>query len=384
MKIVLSTKFINKILKKLSGVSNTPILDFTLIYKKYSKKNPETSRIISEISGRNKRLTIDILFLLPFLFDLRKRMNFYPVAYITKSKYFYDSEFYIQKGVLIPRSESEILVDLGFLFYLELILKILFSFENNCYLFEQLKKLCKEDNEILFLNYEDLLRFLDKLIYKYFKDIFRKYNFYENNKNNKNFIRFSEFCSGSAAITISLINKIINLNYKLYDKLNNDLKIDINFIPQSYCYEISNKAILIAKKNAEIILGKNFKVIKFYKCDILKDGLNKFIDDEKIKFDFILANPPYISKEDFNRLPYEVRRYEPKIALNPGKEQNIFYKRIIYLASYLLKENGYIGVEVSDDKHAVDIVNLFKSSCYEVLVIKDFQNIARVVAGKKI
>ncbi len=42
---------------------------------------------------------------------VKRRANFEPIEYITKKVSFYGKEFYIEPGVLIPRPETEILVD---------------------------------------------------------------------------------------------------------------------------------------------------------------------------------------------------------------------------------------------------------------------------------
>ncbi len=46
-----------------------------------------------------------------FFGALKKREEFYPLEYITKSTQFYSKDFYTDDRVLIPRPESEILVD---------------------------------------------------------------------------------------------------------------------------------------------------------------------------------------------------------------------------------------------------------------------------------
>jgi len=42
---------------------------------------------------------------------LEKRLNLYPMAYIKKEKYFYNLKFFVNKDVLIPRPESELIID---------------------------------------------------------------------------------------------------------------------------------------------------------------------------------------------------------------------------------------------------------------------------------
>ncbi|HPC39094.1 MAG TPA: hypothetical protein PLF21_07260 [Exilispira sp.] len=151
-----------------------------------------------------------------------------------------------------------------------------------------------------------------------------------------------------------------------------------------FCFDISRKANLIAKKNAKIILGKEDSSINIIKSNILKENfLLKLSNMQNRIFDFILANPPYIDKKDFANLPLEVKNHEPKIALVPKERQNIFYEKIINYSSLLLKENGFIAFEVSDTKHADSIAKKLYEKGYWALIVYDFQNIGRVVIGQK-
>ena len=46
-----------------------------------------------------------------FLYLIEKRKTGYPLSYLLKEKEFYDLSFYIEEGVLVPRPDTEILVD---------------------------------------------------------------------------------------------------------------------------------------------------------------------------------------------------------------------------------------------------------------------------------
>ncbi len=49
--------------------------------------------------------------LLTFNFQLARRARHYPVAYITKNKEFFNLNFYVDENVLIPRPETELLIE---------------------------------------------------------------------------------------------------------------------------------------------------------------------------------------------------------------------------------------------------------------------------------
>lgn len=102
MKIGDALKKASHILKK-AGVE-TPITDSQLILS-YILKIPRWKLI----TDREKNLPEEIqnyYFVL-----IKKRAEGIPVAYLTGKKYFYGLEFQIEEGVLIPRPETEILVE---------------------------------------------------------------------------------------------------------------------------------------------------------------------------------------------------------------------------------------------------------------------------------
>ncbi|EXU60204.1 peptide chain release factor N(5)-glutamine methyltransferase [Mycoplasma mycoides] len=61
------------------------------------------------ISNLDHKLTKKQIYKIDQILDLLKQN--YPLAYILKSKYFYSNNFFINKDVLIPRNESELIID---------------------------------------------------------------------------------------------------------------------------------------------------------------------------------------------------------------------------------------------------------------------------------
>ncbi|RUM58850.1 MAG: peptide chain release factor N(5)-glutamine methyltransferase [Persephonella sp.] len=213
-----------------------------------------------------------------------------PVAYITKRKEFFGIKFYVDKRVLIPRPETEILVE------------------------KVLEKLKDRDRKIVGL----------------------------------------DIGVGSGAISIALLKNISNL-----------------FM---YGVDISEDALKVAKINAKLkFVNDRLKLLKS----------NLFSNLEKnIKFDFIVSNPPYISREDYINLKIEVKM-EPKVALLSGKKGLAFYERIISISPKYLKNNGFVAVEIGYNQ-GKDVKNLFIENKFKnIEIYKDLNGIDRVVIGYK-
>ncbi len=56
-------------------------------------------------------MEIDIKTEYLFLEAVEKRISGYPVAYITGKKEFFGYDFFVKEGILVPRSDTEILVE---------------------------------------------------------------------------------------------------------------------------------------------------------------------------------------------------------------------------------------------------------------------------------
>jgi len=64
------------------------------------------------------------------------------------------------------------------------------------------------------------------------------------------------------------------------------------------------------------------------------------------KCDLILSNPPYVSADEWLRLPAPVKNYEPRRALVPGKTGLEFIRRLVRGAPAYLKPGGFLLFEV--------------------------------------
>jgi ribosomal protein L3 glutamine methyltransferase len=71
------------------------------------------------------------------------------------------------------------------------------------------------------------------------------------------------------------------------------------------------------------------------------------------KFDLILCNPPYVSRERMERLPEEFQR-EPGIAFAGGDDGLDFISRILLQAREYLSDDGALVLEAGSASHALE------------------------------
>ncbi len=267
-------KFGSNLLKEKKILS--PILDSEILLSKTLNKSREEILI-------NLDKKIDEKNFLVFKEYLHRRLKNEPIAYIVGKKEFWGKIFYVNKDALIPRPETEILVD-------------------------ELQKL------------------------------------YRGKK-----ISILDIGTGSGCIVLSLLMSI-----------KNSLGIGI---------DISNKAILLAKKNA--LRHKLSNRVKF---------LNKTV--EKLfmgKFDLIVSNPPYIERKNLKNLSIDIKKYEPRMALDGGNDGLDLIRKVIYKSKEILKINGTLALEIGNEQ-INEVSNILIGNNFRIKKnVKDYKNNVRCV-----
>lgn len=131
--------------------------------------------------------------------------------------------------------------------------------------------------------------------------------------------------------------------------------------------DISKNAIDLANENK---IKLNINNVEFKESDIFSN-----IEE---KFDIIVSNPPYINKEDFEKLDKKLY-YEPQNALYGGEDGLYFYKKIIKNAKNFLNKNGKIYLEIGYDQKD-SISNLLEEYGYkQIKSYKDFNDFDRII-----
>lgn len=133
--------------------------------------------------------------------------------------------------------------------------------------------------------------------------------------------------------------------------------------------DISREAILVAKKNA----------CKFKLSDRIKFLHKPFEEVYGKKFDLIVSNPPYINKKDIKNLSEDIKKFEPKMALDGGNDGLDLIKKVIYKSKKILKINGMLALEIGNEQ-IKRVSKILKDNKFRIkYVIKDYRNNVRCV-----
>lgn len=105
---------------------------------------------------------------------------------------------------------------------------------------------------------------------------------------------------------------------------------------------------------------------------------------EHPSFDVILSNPPYIPTADIEALQPEIRKYEPKSALDGGRDGLDCLRHIIEEAFHHLKTGGHLLLEMGHDQRE-SVAGIIHSCGFyeEVCFFDDYGDNNRIVVMKK-
>ena len=214
---------------------------------------------------------------------LKRRSNNEPIAHILEEKEFWSKKFKVNKDTLIPRPETEMMVE-----------------------------------QVL--------------------------NIYRGKT-----ITILDIGTGSGCIIISLLSV-----------LNKSKGIGV---------DVSKDAIQIAKINS--LKHKLSKRSKFF-----NKSFENIVDK---KFDLIVSNPPYIERKELKNLSDDIKRYEPRIALDGGNDGLDLIKKVIYKSKNILKIKGTLALEIGNEQIKKVSKILIDNNFRIMNVIKDYKNNVRCV-----
>ena len=300
------------------SLSPTPVLDTEVILQHVT--GFDKTRLLlnrdSELSEGQKSA---------FMEAIGKRKTGLPVAYITNEKEFFGRNFYVDESVLIPKPDTETLIENA----LEIAEKI-----------EKSKTFGSEDFMIC------------------------------------------DLCSGSGCIGITFLKEIETRAPELHKKA----KITFIDISQAALkITMLNAARIFSEdeiSKARFFRSNLFETIdeKFNENIDAKPGTNSATET---KFDMILTNPPYIPSTEAKDLLKDGRS-EPLLALDGLSDDGLGLIRNLIPQAYAhLNANGVMLMETGE-YNAEEAAKLMKNASFRnVNIARDWAGMLRVVRGEK-
>ena len=99
------------------------------------------------------------------------------------------------------------------------------------------------------------------------------------------------------------------------------------------------------------------------------------------RFDFIAANLPYVTYEEYGTLSTEVREYEPQMALVAADDGMALISQLIADAPDKLADNGWLALEMSPHQTARAEAEMTRRGFEEISVFADQFGKKRFAAG---
>ncbi len=142
--------------------------------------------------------------------------------------------------------------------------------------------------------------------------------------------------------------------------------------------DIDPEALAQARANAQ--MHQVQARIGFQQQDILATELKQLPE----KLDLVVSNPPYISREEFEKLPPEVKNFEPRHALDGGIDGLQFYFKIAELTRSLLADSGWLVVEIgAGQRESVQMILSDSRIFRKIEVVADLNRLPRVMVAQK-
>ncbi len=205
-----------------------------------------------------------------------------------------------------------------------------------------------------------------------------------------NFCGCEIIVNGHALVPRPETELLAELGWQFLSTLNSQLSTSLDFGTGTGCIAIalavkcpaakifaldfSADALALAKQNA--LQNKVAERIEFFQGD----GFAALPD--KMQFDLISSNPPYIASAEIATLQPEVRDFDPRLALDGGADGLDFYRKLAAEAKNFLKPDGKIMLEFGDGQ-AEAIKKIFEGEKWIVEAIKeDYSHRARILVAR--
>ncbi|OEH85426.1 hypothetical protein BHU72_04875 [Desulfuribacillus stibiiarsenatis] len=277
-----------------------------------------------------------------FTESIELRGRHVPIQYILKNQEFYGRDFYVDERVLIPRPETELLV-------------------------EQAMRRIGEIHEL-------------------------KLRVTDSNKTNPD-IRILDIGTGSGVIPITITLESALKGYQLHVdavEISSDALAVAKINGERLIENVSVSSLghidvkMPTWHLGDLWPGQPLSSQIHPASDQTHHAANQTYHASVELYDMILSNPPYIDLQDQAILASEVKDYEPHLALFAEDNGLAIYKRIIREARNYSLKGGWLGFEIGYGQ-SLDIQNLLQFEGYQdIAVYQDLAGIDRVIFAKRV
>lgn len=167
--------------------------------------------------------------------------------------------------------------------------------------------------------------------------------------------RILDLCTGTGCVGLAIATRVKDARVTLAD--------------------ISKEAMVVAKKNiaSHRLSGR----VTCVQADALAPAPT-FLG----KFDMIVSNPPYITRQEMKELPDSVKHYEPHLALYGGEDGLDFYRSIAKNYAAALKPGGLLCFEFGMGQ-GDDVCDILLENGYTILErTRDYNDRERAVLAQ--
>ena len=152
--------------------------------------------------------------------------------------------------------------------------------------------------------------------------------------------------------------------------------------PDSMVYGTDSEetAISYAEENAKTNTIRN---VRFMKGSLFEPIEKRIVlTQDRSVFDIIVSNPPYIRRDDLNKLQPEIRDWEPLPALDGGEDGLDFYREIIPGARKYLRKQGVLLLELGIYQADAAKQMAEDAGFHDISVRKDYAGIERIFIAR--
>lgn len=138
--------------------------------------------------------------------------------------------------------------------------------------------------------------------------------------------------------------------------------------------DIEPRAIDLATKNRDA-LGLTSDEVAFS----LTNLVSSIPHDEWGTFDVLVSNPPYIPTDVMRSLPHEVKDFEPDLALEGGADGLDIFRRLLNAAPYMLRAGGLFACELYEGALDAAAELCRQAGLSDVRIVRDLTDRPRIV-----